>query len=156
MVRILEDERNDKLDKTGKPEQNFSNFFNAYARSFNQKYGRTGKLFQERFKRKKIEDDFYFTEIIYYIHANPQKHKLLDDFRNYDYSSYHIMLSSLETALKRDEVLEWFGGKNFFVKYHAEKQTLLTELNSFELRNSQHLAGLKNLRGMLEPPRCVI
>ena len=124
--------REDYQDKGYKPQQNFSNFFNAYAKSFNQKNHRTGKLFEERFKRKKVEDDFYFTELIYYIHANPQKHKLLADFRNYQYSSYCDILSNKKTLIKREEVLAWFGGKKLFEESHADKQISLTEVCYFE------------------------
>lgn len=75
-----------------KAEQGFSNLFNAYAKALNKKYNRTGKLFEERCKRKKISDDFYLIEIIYYIHLNAQKLKLISDFRNYQYSSYKSIL----------------------------------------------------------------
>ncbi|RZL50025.1 MAG: transposase, partial [Pedobacter sp.] len=113
-------------------EQNFSNFFNAYAKAFNKKYNRTGKLFEERFKRKKVNEDSYLTQLIYYIHSNPQKHKLLNDFRNYQYSSYRALASSKKTELKRKEVLEWFGGVEAFEKYHLEKQYVLASDMAFE------------------------
>jgi hypothetical protein len=129
LVKIRDAGANE-LNKSSKPEQNFSNFFNAYARTFNRNNQRTGKLFEERFKRKKIEDEFYFTELLYYIHSNSQKHKLVEDFRSYPFSSYQTILSSKETALKREEVLNWFGGKQLFEKYHADKQHTLAETNA--------------------------
>jgi len=100
------------------PGQMFSNFFNSYTKAFNKKYNRTGKLFEERFKRKKVEDEFYLTELIYYIHANPQNHGFIHDFRKYPYSSYKSLMSSKETNLKREEVMEWYGGKDYFEAYH--------------------------------------
>lgn len=112
-------------------EQNFSNLFNAYAKAFNKKYKRTGKLFEERFKRKKINDDFYLTELIYYIHSNAQKHKLIKDFRDYPYSSYISILSEKKTGLKRVEVLAWFGGRVLFEKYHLDKVNALTVQSVF-------------------------
>ncbi|MCY1522270.1 hypothetical protein D9M68_571150 [compost metagenome] len=118
MIKIKE--MND-VGRIQKPEQNFSNCFNSYARTFNLKNNRTGKLFQERFKRKKIESESYLTEVIYYIHANPQKHGILEDFRIYPYSSYGIMLYSKETALKREEVFQWFNGRDWFEEYHRLK-----------------------------------
>jgi REP element-mobilizing transposase RayT len=72
----------------------FSNLFNAYSKSINKAYNRTGSLFQERFRRKEIESDSYFTEVIFYIHGNPQKHGLVDDFREYTYSSITKYLRS--------------------------------------------------------------
>ncbi len=55
-------------------EQRFANFFNAYAKGFNKSYNRTGKLFEERFKKKKVGTNRYYTQMIYYIHANAQRH----------------------------------------------------------------------------------
>lgn len=117
LIRIKEQPKN--------AEQNFSNLFNSYAKAFNKKYGRTGKLFEERFKRKKIDQDSYLTEMVYYIHANPQKHKLIDDFRNYQYSSYISLTSKKNTGLKREDVLEWFGGTEMFQEYHLAKKISL-------------------------------
>ena len=119
-------------DIANNAEQNFSNLFNSYAKAFNKKYNRTGKLFEERFKRKKIENDFYLTEIIYYIHSNAQKHKLVNDFRNYQHSSYQAMISTKNTGLKREEVLGWFGGLALFEKYHLEKKDTLLNNKTFE------------------------
>jgi len=48
LIKIKENENNEI-----KYEQSFSNIFNAYAKAYNKKYNRTGKLFEERFKRKK-------------------------------------------------------------------------------------------------------
>src|SRR5690348_8809262 len=64
-------------------QQAFGNIFNAYTKAINKVYGRTGSLFQERFGRRIINDESYYTRIIFYIHANPQKHALINDFIKY-------------------------------------------------------------------------
>ncbi|MBI5650247.1 MAG: transposase [Chloroflexi bacterium] len=69
----------------------FSNFFNAYAKSINLAYNRTGSLFQHPFGRIEIKTDEYFAKLVTYIHQNPQKHGLIDDFREWAYSSYNAM-----------------------------------------------------------------
>ena len=112
--------------------QAFSNLFNAYAKAFNKKYNRTGKLFADRFKRKLITSDAYFSELIYYIHANAQRHRLIKDFRDYPYSSYQEIASLQPTILNRDEVLKWFGGKDSFEKQHAQKAHFLLDYDIFE------------------------
>jgi len=104
--------------RMNKCEQQFSNLFNAYSKAFNKKYNRTGKLFADQCKRKNITDDAYFTQLIYYIHANAQKHGFIDDFRIYPHSSYLSFLSYGNTSLMRNEVLEWFGGRQRFKEYH--------------------------------------
>jgi len=115
LIRIKEEQIKGSVEKS------FSNLFNAYAKAFNKRYGRTGKLFEERFKRSKVEDEEYLTELIYYIHSNPQKHKLLTDFRDYQYSSFNGILSGKPTSLKRKEVLNWFGGLSAYEEYHKNK-----------------------------------
>lgn len=114
-------------------QKGFSNFFNAYSKGFNKTYSRTGKLFEERFKRKEVSNDHYFTRIIYYIHSNPQKHGFIDDFRDYPHSSYARVLSGDESMLASAKVLEWFGGKEGFEKYHTEVHLSMNRAQDFEI-----------------------
>lgn len=110
----------------------FSFLFNGYAQAINKVYSRTGGLFEEPFRRILINNDAYFTELIYYIHHNPQKHGFVNDFRTYPYSSYHSHLSNALTKLKRDEVLQWFGNNNEFERFHLMNQDL-NNLDSFRI-----------------------
>jgi REP element-mobilizing transposase RayT len=100
------------------PSQQFSNFFNAYAKAFNKTYGRTGSLFEHPFGRIEVDSDAYFLQLIAYIHQNPQKHGFVGDFRDWPFSSYHTLLSTKQTRLQREEVLDWFGGPKEFEVYH--------------------------------------
>src|SRR5215210_2413709 len=61
----------------------FSNFFNAYAKTINKAYGRTGSLFQHPFGRVPITTDRQFWNVIAYVHQNPQKHGFVKDFRDW-------------------------------------------------------------------------
>jgi REP element-mobilizing transposase RayT len=110
-----------------KAEQAFANFFNAYAKAFNKSKDRTGKLFAERFKKKAVTTNNYLLELVYYIHANPQKHGFCYDFRDYIHSSYNSILSEKPTALKRNEVLNWFDGKENFIAFHEQKHLSLLD-----------------------------
>jgi putative transposase len=98
----------------------FSNFFNAYAKAINKAYGRTGSLFQHPFGRVPITSDRQFWNVIAYIHQNPQKHKFVKDFREWKYSSYGIILTENKTSVKRSEVLEWFGNKEQYLELHKD------------------------------------
>jgi putative transposase len=98
----------------------FSNFFNAYAKAINKAYGRTGSLFQHPFGRVPITSDRQFWNVIAYIHQNPQKHKFVTDFRDWKYSSYGIILSDTKTSVNRSEVLKWFGNKEQYLELHKE------------------------------------
>ncbi|RYD76878.1 MAG: hypothetical protein EOP53_13910, partial [Sphingobacteriales bacterium] len=66
----------------------FRRFFTSYAKSINIQEGRTGSLFQKNFKRKEVNNESYFTQLVYYIHSNPAKHNICTDFKEYSYSSY--------------------------------------------------------------------
>jgi REP element-mobilizing transposase RayT len=113
-------------DQTSKPlgsryvSRQFSNFFNAYAKAINKAYNRTGSLFQNPFGRVQITNDRQFWHVIAYIHQNPQKHKFVNDFRDWKYSSYGTLLTDKATHLERDAVLDWFGGKDEYIQRHVE------------------------------------
>jgi putative transposase len=101
-----------------KPSQYFSNLFNAYTKAINKAYQRTGSLFEERFGRVQVTSDAYFMNLIFYIHFNPQKHKFVDDFREWPWSSYGALHAPADTKLKRAEVMKWFGGERQFEAFH--------------------------------------
>ncbi|NCC31549.1 MAG: transposase [Chloroflexia bacterium] len=98
----------------------FANLFNAYARSFNRSYRRSGVLFERSFERKAVTDDRYLRQLIIYIHRNPQHHGLIDDFRTWTYSSYQTLIGTQPTRLKRDTVLASFGGLSEFIAAHKD------------------------------------
>ena len=104
-----------------KPSQYFSNLLNAYTKAFNKAYNRTGALFQRPFGRIEVTSDPYFMWLVTYIHQNSQKHGFVDDFRTWPYSSYHTLLSTKPTRLKRDDVLMWFGGVQAFGISHQQE-----------------------------------
>ncbi|GIK62028.1 MAG: hypothetical protein HND39_08025 [Ignavibacteriota bacterium] len=88
--------------------------------SINIQEKRKGNLFQRGFKRKIIEDEKYFYSAVYYIHANPVHHGITKDLTQFKFSSYNVLCGNNKTSLNRDELLEWFGGQDKFIKYHIE------------------------------------
>lgn len=98
----------------------FSDFFNAYAKTINKAYERTGSLFQHPFGRVMVTSDAQFFNAVRYIHQNPQKHKFVDDFRDWKWSSYGALLSGKPTRLNRAAVIGWFGNPDEFLTLHAE------------------------------------
>jgi REP element-mobilizing transposase RayT len=98
----------------------FATFFGTYTKAINKAYRRTGRLFEDRFKRKPVTNDAYFTALIAYIHQNPQRHGLIDDFRDWTYSSYGALVSQKPTRLARTEVVSWFDDRDGFVTFHQD------------------------------------
>jgi hypothetical protein len=129
------------------PSQRFSNFFNAYAKTINKAYGRTGSLFEERFGRIPVTSTSYFENLIFYIHFNPQKYSFVTDFRDWYWSSYHMLTYKGLTNLKRDEVLDQFGGTQGFEEFHRgmlnEKKLAKCVDQEFDLETD--LTGSGNL-----------
>lgn len=110
----------------------FASFFKSYSQTINKAYKRIGRLFEEPFRRVWVDNDEYLTELIYYIHHNPEKHCFTNDFKEYPHSSYQSHLRTTTTRLKREDVLKWFGGREEFEKYHVERN-ILNNLDKFEI-----------------------
>jgi len=70
--------------------------FNSYTKAFNRRYDRTGTLFEGPYKASRVDQDRYLLHLCRYIHANPVKHGLVSDLKQWPYSNY----------------LEWIGDRN--------------------------------------------
>lgn len=102
------------------PSQQFSNLFNAYTKAINKACRRTGSLFEHPFGRIPVTSEAYFIQLVTYIHQNPQRHGLIDDFRRWPYSSYRTLFSDKPTQLKRDMVMQWFGSPQQVEQFHQQ------------------------------------
>jgi hypothetical protein len=100
------------------PTRAFQALFTAYTKAMNKAYGRTGRLFQEHFGRIEVASDRYFTNLVFYIHFNPQKHGFVGDFRHWSWSSYSALAGHAKTNLQRKTVLDWFGDATRFEAFH--------------------------------------
>lgn len=134
MIKVKENIIVTRRDGKGEIELNaskqLSHFFNCYAQSFNTAYKRHGKLLEVPFSRKLIDSDDYFTSLIYYIHFNPQHHQFVNDFRDWEFTSWHALLDDKQTFLAKEKVMEWFGSTRNFVDAH---------LGNMPLDNISHL-----------------
>jgi len=99
-------------------EAEWKRFFISYSMSFNNQYDRKGNLFHRPFKRKLVDTDDYFTQLVIYIHANAQHHNMCENFTEYPWSSWHEVVSSIPTNLERKMLFDWFGGIDRFKQAH--------------------------------------
>ena len=104
-----------------------SHLFNSYAQAMNKCHNRTGSLFESPFERKLIDNDSYITSMIYYCHYNAQLHGMVEDFKDWPFSSYRPIIERQESIVAGDKVLEWFGGWNAFKKQHDNRYNLQDE-----------------------------
>jgi len=96
----------------------------SYVMYFNRKYGRTGSLFEGKFKSKHIGEENYFNYIFSYTHLNPVKliqknwkekgiideKKAIEFLKGYKYSSFQDYFS---LKRKQGEIID----KNFLPEY---------------------------------------
>ena len=60
----------------------------SYAGYFNQKYEHIGHLFQDRYRSENVCDMEYFVTLLRYIHQNPIAAGLVDNVKDYRWSSW--------------------------------------------------------------------
>ncbi len=81
-----------------------------YARRFNDRWGRRGHLFGDRFKGILVQEDNHLMELVRYVHLNPVRAGMVPRPEAYPWSSYrHYM--GLETLpwVTSDPMLGYFG-----------------------------------------------
>ncbi len=96
----------------------------GYAKYFNEKYDRSGYLWQGKYKKILIERDSHFIHIPYYIHLNPL------DYTNKEWRKGKI--KNIKSALKKlheyrwSSFLDYTGTKNFpsLIKQYFLKEIL--------------------------------
>jgi len=81
----------------------------AYAYYFNKKYNRVGHVFQNRFKSEPVENDRYLISLTRYIHNNPIKAKIVNQPRQYKWSSYSLYLKEQKSMIDKEEILNFFS-----------------------------------------------
>lgn len=122
----------------------------GYAMYFNQKYQRTGTLFEGRFRRVLVEKEAHFIHLPFYIHANPLDLKF-PEWREKKIRNYKMAMSFLENY-RWSSFPDYIGKKNFpsvtqrefltecIGKPKAYKITTLTLLKEMDLGTIQKVA----------------
>ena len=122
----------------------------GYARYFNERYNRSGALFEGRYKSVVVTDEAHFLHLPNYIHFNPLdlissgwrdnkigNHKReLEFLRNYRWSSYqdYIGIKNFSSVISRSFLEEVFGGSR---KYNDSTTQWLREIDVGYLKDVQ-------------------
>jgi len=83
----------------------------GYANYFNEKYKRTGTLFEGRYKIILVNQDTYFTHLPYYIHFNPLD-LIMPGWRSGEIKNHQKAIGFLE-SYRWSSHLDYLGIKNF-------------------------------------------
>ncbi len=130
LIKIKESEKIPLISnkKRYDPSRQFSHLFNAYSKWFNYKYGRKGPLLERPFKRKLIESEIYFKDLVVYIHTNPLHHGITMDYSGYVWSSFRTFVKGNTNIISLSDTVSWFGNSKDFREYHEfRKEKILIE-----------------------------
>jgi REP element-mobilizing transposase RayT len=111
-VHLLVEQPIDVLSKT------MRSVNSGYALYFNLVHGRSGHLFQGRFRSEPVDDDAYLMTVVRYIHQNPMKAEMTRGC-SYAWSSYDAYASG-DVPEGGELVLGAFGSREAFRKFHEE------------------------------------
>ena len=95
----------------------------SYVQWYNNKYGREGHLFQNRYKSEVVENEAYLLTVIRYIHQNPIKAKMVDKNEEYSWSSYNEYIDGYNgkcVKVDTDIIRSYFKDKESYEKYMNE------------------------------------
>lgn len=120
----------------------------GYAKYFNEKYKRSGALFQGRYKAIHLNQEAHFIHLPYYIHLNPLdlvspewRERKLKDFpkairflENYRWSSHldYLGHKNFPSVTQREFLLDWFNGT---AGYENKIKQWLKNLNMEDLKD---------------------
>lgn len=92
--------------------------FNAYVQALNLQQGRTGTLFEGRFKHKRVDTWEYLIILCRYIHRNPVKAGLVTKPEDWAYSNYREWIGARDGALvDKVFVQDHFSSADEYVKF---------------------------------------
>jgi len=97
----------------------------SYVYWYNNKYDRTGHLFQERYKSEVVETEGSLLRVLRYIHQNPLKAGIVKEIADYKWSSYSEYVDK-PRIVNTDCVLQRFStnriqSTEMFKKFTREK-----------------------------------
>lgn len=114
-----------------------SNFQNSFAKIFNLKQNRTGGLFQNQFKAKRVETEEELIHISRYIHLNPVTSYLIESkyLAVYPWTSFPLYMQNDQDSLVNTNLLFGTVGSSYVYSRFIENQ----------VDYQKTLASIKNL-----------
>ena len=116
-----------------------------FTQGFNNRHGCDGPLFRGRYKSILVDGDAYFLQLVKYIHTNPVREGLVEDAKQYVWSSHKAYLS---TAKKWDWLYKPFILNLLTDNKKAQLKAYRQFINDDGMDRVQEVMGQKN-----GPPR---
>ena len=92
----------------------------GYASWHNNRYGRVGHLFQNRYLSEPVESEGYLVHVLRYIHQNPLKANMVKKPEDYPWSSYNDYISAYQgngVNIDADMIMAYFKDQNDFEEF---------------------------------------
>ncbi|OGU55203.1 MAG: hypothetical protein A2V66_00610 [Ignavibacteria bacterium RBG_13_36_8] len=110
---------------------------NSYTKAINTSLGKSGHLFEGRYKSKLIPDNNYLLHLSRYIHLNPVRSGFVRKPEEWYYSSYSDYVEGKQSLLSKTIILDQFKGcaayKKFVVSFQEEEYYFLKDVVIEEL-----------------------
>jgi putative transposase len=101
-----------------------------YVRYFNKKYGRTGTLWEGRFKSSVVDTDSYLITLYRYIELNPVRAGMVSAPADYKWSSYRCNALGLGTTLRTEHPIYTALGRDETSRLIAYQVCFQNDLSS--------------------------
>ncbi|MEK9942830.1 MAG: transposase [Gammaproteobacteria bacterium] len=140
----------------------------VYTQYYNRRHGRSGHVFQGRYKAVHVDREAYLLELCRYVVLNPVRAGMVNDVGDWPWSNYQAMVgkSAPLSWLATDWVLSHFSGRRGqarakyvdFVREGVGLPSIWTELKQQvflgdEAFINQHMKAIDNKDGIEDIPR---
>ncbi len=117
----------------------------SYVYWYNQKYERSGHLFQDRYKSETVEDDKYLLAVLRYIHQNPLKAGMIDNIDKYKWSSHLEYINKADIS-DTNLILEIFADeRKLAIQRYKEYMRLIGREECLEIKELKKLNDKEGL-----------
>jgi REP element-mobilizing transposase RayT len=126
-----------------------------YTKNFNTRYGKKGHLFQERFKAVLTEKEPYLLPLTRYIHLHPKREKIVEDPKDYSYSSHQQFLDSEKRGYpdlreEAEEIFTLLNGREKAFEDYVTKADAKEIKDVGKLLHRKRILGSKAFTGQME------
>jgi putative transposase len=106
----------------------------TYVRRFNQRHGRSGTLWEGRYKSTLVQAERYLLACMVYIDLNPVRAGLVTDPADYPWSSYHHYIGRRSDRLVTPHALYWEMGNTPFSRDAAYSELVRSGIGEDQQR----------------------
>ena len=107
--------------------ERFRRLFLSYSHSLKKQTGINTNVFAQKFKHKLVDKNDQLTQLFFYIHANVTHHKISENWKDYEWSSYWQVIEGDCSFIDLQTTIDWFGSKEAFIDAHKLNCTAYVE-----------------------------